>query len=331
MKILGISGDPHGKLSQISTFKEYLKCLRKLEEQKDVDTVVILGDLFDTHAIIRSEILNLWIDYFNQITKPYILLVGNHDETAPGSRIHALTAFQRNPNITIIDKPTEINDILFLPYYDKISEFNAAVDASSAQYVICHQTIDGAKYDNGFYAPDGAPIQLLNKFKLVISGHIHTGQKIANVWYPGTPYSMNFNDAGADKGLWTFNLKTLEIDKINTHLPKYIISEFNDSESFVSWLMNQSSKDKYKIVLKINRAEMAALQESDNYRDIKKDYFITLSPQYTDHSQSEIKISDNLSPQNMLKKYIMEILHTNCDKTRLLNKSFKFLSKITSK
>jgi len=43
----------------------------------------------------------------------------------------------------------------------------------SGKILFCHQTFDGAKFENGFYAPDGFDFSGI-KYEKIISGHIHT-------------------------------------------------------------------------------------------------------------------------------------------------------------
>jgi DNA repair exonuclease SbcCD nuclease subunit len=325
MKI-GISGDPHAKLNNIPIFQQYLIKLKELESQCDI--IVILGDLFDTHAIIRSEIMNIWWDYFNKIKIPYYLLVGNHDKVSPVSNIHTLTVFKELKNITVIEPDSGIIDhnIAFVShtslenFKNIITPFNG-----NAKYLFCHQTFNGAQFDNGMYCPDGFPIDIVSIFNLVISGDIHKEQMVGNIWYLGTPYSMSFNDAGENKALWIFDTVSLAPQKILTNLSKYIVQSFQEVGGIIEWIKSQDSQNKYKIIISDTKEAIQSLQQSNEFRQLKAIYNISLNPNYTNAIKLSSQISDALSPEKMLEKYILEILPTELDKQVLLQKALSFL------
>ncbi len=85
------------------------------------------------------------------------------------------------------------------------------------------------------------------------------------------------------------------------------------------------------MVLKYQQAQFQQLQESKKFQDIKKQYFIVLNPKYIDTYHPIIKISDNLSPENILKEYVFNILSTNYNKSELFKKSLQLLSNIIKK
>jgi hypothetical protein len=67
--------------------------------------------------------------------------------------------------------------------------------------LVCHQTFNGSKYENGFYASDGVDPDLLSQ-EYIISGHIHTPQRVGKVWYPGSPRWQIVTDANTDRAIW---------------------------------------------------------------------------------------------------------------------------------
>lgn len=334
--IIGISGDPHGNINNIDVFKQYLCTLAKLEEQSDI--IIILGDLFHNHSIVRVEILNLWLSYLKNVKIPYYLMVGNHD--LPSSNIsafksiHALEGFKFLENVMVVDDVGAISNkqhnvnLGFIPYCHDAKTFNEKIILlKDVDYLFCHQTFNGAKYDNGFYAPDGLPVELVSQFKLVISGHIHTQQQFANIWYPGSPYAMNFNDANSLKTLWTFNSNSGERKVIPTNLPEYIIKKINNINELQQWIESQDVKNKYKIILEDTKQNIDDFYESTTYRNLKEKFNIALTPEYTDKIVHEVKISDTLSIPEMLKKYINEIMPTSLNRSILLDKILKLINK----
>ena len=323
--LLGVSGDCHSNINNIEVFKQYLQLLSSLEQESD--KVLILGDLFHNHSVVRVEILNLWLDFFSKTKKPYILLVGNHDEVAPGSTVHALEAFKNYSNVKVVDFSDQIDGSIFVSYCKDSEAFAKELDKYSGnyKYLFCHQDFDGAKYDNSFFAPNGVKTATVQRFEHVIAGHIHRGQQFANIWYPGNAYAMNFNDANMLKSLWILNTENNERKQILTNLPEYIVKEFSAIEDVVPWLSQQGTVNKYKIVLNASKASTAAFCDSKEYQDIRRQYQVILSPQYLDVNSVEIKIADSLSLDKMLEKYILEVMATDQDRGLLLEKALKLL------
>ena len=331
MKIL-YSGDPHAKLSSLDTFQKYLALMLRLQKEKAPELVVIGGDLFDGHAIIRSEIMNEWANYLSASPIKHVLLVGNHDQISPGAPIHAMAALKKIA-FSVADIPIQIRDMLFVPYFHNqkdfaermatIREFNNE-GAEPKDILFCHQSFDGSKYDNGFYVPDGFGLDTVNQFKLVVCGHIHSEQEFANVWYPGSPYSMSFADVGADKSVWMIDTETMSRERIPTNLPKYLSVTLSVHE-VLPFLEKASAEDHYRLIVQGSRAEITALAGEKAYQEYRKTLKLSLQPNYTDQAAKEAKISDKITPEDMVKTYIEKVMVTELDKDRLLELSNKLL------
>lgn len=335
MKVL-VSGDPHGRMATIDVFSAYLRFLLGTQEKEKPDLVVILGDLFHNHALLRSEILNLWIDYLKKAPVRHVLLVGNHDETAPGSGVHALSALDIQPHMVVppLSNRTigmsDWRELVFISYChtgDRFKEQLAAAEILSdpeRTILFAHQAFDGARYENGFYAPDALHLNLVQPFKLVVSGHIHKRQEFTNIWYPGSPYAQSFNDAGEEKYLWLLNTETLQRTPIETPFPKYIIKEASASD-MVSIFDKADTQNYYKIVVKDSKAAIQAMQNSVEFKQLKKDYKIVVCPQYVDVVAATDRIADTVTPEAMVQTYISDIMQTELDRKVLLEESLKLL------
>jgi DNA repair exonuclease SbcCD nuclease subunit len=203
-------GDPHVKVSNLAESESLLKFVRESAVQYNVDRIVILGDLFHTHSLVRLEVLEFWraqLFALSLTSKEVIVLCGNHDQTGDyGSKTNALSIFKdlKLPNLTIVDSPMRFGAIAYAPYIHHQEEFLREVNAlanEGAKTLVCHQTFSGAKYDNGMFAPDGFDPENVN-YTLIISGHIHSSSRFGKVIYPGTATWQTASDANKDKGIW---------------------------------------------------------------------------------------------------------------------------------
>lgn len=232
MKILRL-GDPHVTPSNLEESDRLMEFVVKTAYEKKVDRLEILGDLFDTHAVVRAEVLAFWTKWFkilggfdgdNYIET--VVLVGNHDQKGNKESegdIHALVSFKNfttdrhgnKENLKIIDHPTLLPSgdgkyIAYIPHISGAENFlqsarnlKACDINNKASHVVCHQTFLGATYENGIFAEDGIDINQV-PFDHIISGHIHRSQTIGKCFYPGTARYMKSTDANNKKGFYIF-------------------------------------------------------------------------------------------------------------------------------
>jgi len=324
MKIL-VSGDPHVKISTIETGKRFLAFLADSIKKVKPDRVVILGDLFDTHAVMRVEVLNAWVRFLTEITFQCpanfqcYLMVGNHDKAGPSSSEHALVGLARFPNVTIVEGPVHDQRMVFLPYYHTFEEFEAALPPSG-EILFCHNTFNGAQYENGFYDPNGFPVESVAGFKTVICGHVHKSQKIENIVYVGSPYAFGFQDAGETKGLHVFDTETGIFQRIKTPLPEYRVIEYASPDEFLDNFetSTRSPDDYYKIVVKGDRAAISMMATDERYLSLKSRYKISLAPEFVAEAPRQGAVIQKAATlDGMVETYISDVMETSLDKKRL--------------
>ena len=206
-------GDPHAKVNCLDEMKKLVLFISEQAKLHNVDRIEILGDLTHNHNVVRLEIMEFWLwalDLLSQ-THQTVVLIGNHDISGDyRSHFSSLTLFglMQKPNLIIVDKPLLLGNIGYISYIHDANEFiNLSNELSDkgAKVLICHQTIEGSKYESGIYAPDGIPTgSWSERFAHIISGHIHSEQEFGNIIYPGTARWDNVADANKRKGIWIY-------------------------------------------------------------------------------------------------------------------------------
>lgn len=205
-------GDPHVQICNLEDCKKLIKFIHDTAKGRGVSKIVFLGDLFHTHAVIRMEVWNFWVESIKKLKKQYdiVILCGNHDMILGESKYAGLNAVSLlrdsyNYNLNIIDTPAIIDSIAYIPYTHKHEFFlkncQDLFDMGATEVLVAHQTFTGAAYENGFYAKDGIDPAIVPQ-KNIISGHIHKTQTIGKCFYPGTPKWDSMTDAGENKGVW---------------------------------------------------------------------------------------------------------------------------------
>lgn len=239
MKLLLI-GDPHVQISNLTESEILFAKAFETAKTEKVDSVVILGDCFHNHDVIRSQVMNFWLSTLKKAKTPVTIVTGNHD--MPGSKelegvVSALDALALIDNITVVKSPVALKDIGYIPYMHDTQKFIDAINGLSAKGVrtfFCHQTFDSAQFENGFYAPNGVNLDLMPSNSTIISGHIHQQQLLKTdktcVWYPGTPRWLTASDANSSKGYWVYNTDTQE-------------KKFFDSSDFIAPMIRITVKE----------------------------------------------------------------------------------------
>lgn len=212
-------GDPHAVADELDDCRALIRGVIQAIKDYSPDRVLFMGDQHHNHAIMHVEVMAFWRDAFKQIAQlqvPVLALVGNHDMPGDGvSKSHAMMAYSDIPGVKVIDKPMDADGHLLVPYQHSNETFLATMRESPYhRVVLCHQTFDGGKYENGFYAKNGVPLAGLED-RWFISGHIHTPQAFANVTYIGAPRWRSLSDVGIERAL-----VLVELEK--NQPPKYL-------------------------------------------------------------------------------------------------------------
>lgn len=199
-KVLYI-GDVHATQGELGDCQKLVDYAANICKEKKAQAC-FLGDQHHHHAVMNVYVLEFWAEAAKKFKTP-MFLVGNHD--MPGtssSTAHAMIP-QKGAGAIVVDEPMVKDGILFVPYMDDPEEFVKVCGryAKDAKVLVCHQTITGAQYENGFYAPDGVDPARIPQ-DTVISGHVHLPQTVAKkVVYVGGPRWRTLSDANVERAL----------------------------------------------------------------------------------------------------------------------------------
>lgn len=225
MRLL-LVGDPHATVDSLDECRNLVQLVCDVAKDNDIDRIVLLGDLYHTHAVMRVEVLEFWKWAFNMMANTgagIYALKGNHDMSGSGSG-HALMAHNTDRMVTVVDQPfTEAEHSLgWIPYQDDPQEFVRLANAlaTTSKVLICHQSFMGFTYENGHAIEDGIDTDSLPQ-KLIISGHIHSPQRNGKVWYPGAPRWRTAADANVNRAIWLVEIngqgEIVEEEPFGTH------------------------------------------------------------------------------------------------------------------
>jgi len=331
MKLLFI-GDPHLKITRFDLSKQFLTWIDSIIEKHKPDLIVNLGDTFDTHAVLRSEIMTEFMNHVDKCRKiaPYIYLLGNHDMYKPNdAKYHALSHLVgKIDNFIVVDKPQELYGMTFVPYTHNPDNF----PKSTLPLCIAHQTFKGADYGD-ITTKEGVDADGIEGAELIISGHIHKRQKISpskqkglQVFYVGSPFSHSASDINQIKGVSIIDTETLREEFITCPLPvwrglKYDLSPtFSTEEMHEDVVHKLNDIDHWVIEITGPKAEVLGYLGSKKGKSIVIGRDVKIKTIFTDKEKRQVRI-EALSLDSIVSQFIDKVYSGTIDKELLKSKA----------
>jgi hypothetical protein len=295
-----VVGDIHFRSKHVLEAEEFSrKCLEKIRDSFP-SAIILLGDVLDTHEVARNVPFKMACAFIEECSKiaPTFVLVGNHDYINNSQYLtdnHFFVPLKKWPNVFIIDKPMKYNiagvEFMLCPYVPNGRFIESIVGVYGRRWndgvhvVFAHQEIqgvnlrangeerstDGDKYGAG-YPP-------------LISGHIHTPQRIGkNVYYPGSAMQIS-SDEDPDKKVWIVNVDSefengIDIDEISLELKGIKTVRYNVNE--IAQTFDASLVDRYYLRVKLDgtQEQFKVFRKTKFYDDLcAKGVRIAFEPQ----------------------------------------------------
>lgn len=282
-----VVGDPHCTVEELDDCENLLKLVHKTAKEQTVDCIFFMGDLFHNHAIVHLSVLGFWQKWFTKLSKEFkvISLVGNHDFGLTDKDNHALVSFKTIPNVRIIEGLEDIGNGCFAMSYIGSKKIGSVADRlfglPKNSVFFCHETFDGAQYENGFYAPDGIELDLVGS-RCIISGHIHTPSEIFGnngkcAIYVGAPRWRTISDANIKRSITVFEIQNgllLKSTKFSTGENCSEIIKVNlpkEMDKYIEIRDNPQKYNKDRITFEIhgNKSETEDISEDVAFCNLK--------------------------------------------------------------
>ena len=230
MKVAIITDTHYGARKGSKHLHDYFELFYKnvffpsLEEHK-IDTVVHMGDIFDSRKAIDLQSLE-WAKrvVFEPLKKYKVhLAIGNHDCYYKNTNnVNSPQLLLKSyPNISTYSEPVEIKldklKLLILPWInsENFNETKELIESTKAKIAMGHLELNGFRATRGHLMETGMDIDIFNKFEKVFSGHFHTRSNDGKIFYLGNPYEMFWNDVNDPRGFHIFDTETLTHTPIN--------------------------------------------------------------------------------------------------------------------
>ena len=326
-------GDPHLKINRFDLALKFLTWLDKLIAEQKPDLVVNLGDTFDTHAVLRSEVTNEFMKHVYKTIDsgiPYVYLLGNHDMYRPNSaQYHAMRTYKdRIKDLYVVDEVQELFDMTFVPYLHDGSKF----PKTTLPICVAHQTFLGADY-GPIRAAEGVDPNSIAGAELIISGHIHTKSIVERrVHYVGSPFSQSASDVDQIKGITIVDTDTFRQTFYETPLPnwrrlKVVMDQTTTAEILHAMVLQDiaGSKDHWVLELEGPKAEIVGYLGSDEYIKAIAGVDVKVKTKYSDKEKKKLSI-ESKSMEHILSEYVVKVYNGSLSKETLLETAKAILS-----
>lgn len=321
-------GDPHLKITRFDLAKQFLVWVNDIIAKHKPDLVINLGDTFDTHAVVRSEVMTEFLNHVVAVkaTCPYIYLLGNHDMYKPNdNKYHALKHLKdKIEGFTIIDELINLHGMTFVPYVHKPEDF----PKQTLPICVAHQTFKGADFGD-ITTKDGVDACSIVGAEIIISGHIHKRQRMDNssaggpeVVYCGSPFSQSSSDINQSKGVSIFDTETYAEEFIACPLPmwrgvKYEISpSFSTSDMHEDLMETLNDTDHWVVEMTGPKAELLGYLSSKNGKSLTQGRDVKVKTVFTDKEKRQVRI-EATSLSSIVSQYIDKVYSGSIDKDLL--------------
>ena len=283
-------------------------------EKYQVDTVIHMGDIFDSRKSIDLKSLEWSKKVVFEPLKKYNVyaIVGNHDcyykdTNYVNSPELLLRAY---PNIKLYSKATEIEidklKILMLPWInsENFDETKELIDGCESKVAMGHLEINGFRATRGHMMENGMDTSVFDKFDRVYSGHFHTRSTDGKIYYLGNPYEMYWNDVNDTRGFHIFDTNTLELTPITNPYKLFYNVYYDDT----NYKLFNTSIYKNKIVKVIVRKK-SNIKEFEKFID--KLYAsgvqdLKIIENFEIQESEEFDINEDENTLSILNRYIEE-------------------------
>ena len=295
-------------------------------EENNIDTIIHLGDAFDSRKSIDLSGLD-WTRrvVLDPISKYNVhLITGNHDCALKNTnRINSPDLLLKEyKNIKTYSSPTEVNigslDILLLPWINQENEEETfeLIKKTNCKVAMGHLELQGFRVNRQLTMESGFDGKLFEKFERVYSGHYHTRSDNGKIFYLGNPYEMFWSDVEDNRGFHIFDTETLEHTPINN--PNRLF--YNIYYSNTNYQTFDSREYENKIVKVIVKKKDSSLKfekfidklYSSNVSELK------IIENFDIEESEEFLLNDSEDTLTILNRYVEES-EINLDKNRIQN------------
>lgn len=294
-----------------------------------IDTVLILGDTFDSRRIVNFNTLDrtkkMFFDVLRDMNIQVHMLAGNHDchfkATNEVNSPELLLPEYQNVNVISSPKTITIDDIpiCMIPWICDDNKVQSFKEMKNTNSDICmgHFEIAGFAMYRGMEAHEGLPQEIFKKFDKVFSGHYHHRSSSGNIYYLGNPYELTWQDYNDPRGFHIFDLKTRDLEFIENPYKMFVRIEYDDKDTEPVNLSKIEVKDRFVKLIVVNKTDLYKYDQFVSTIQSKAPYDLKIIEDMSEFQEGEIEETINLEDTVSLLTNYIDSIETDADKEAL--------------
>lgn len=273
-------GDLHIRNDNLAILDRYFEKLeRHLQEEKEYDAIVVMGDTLHHHEVVYTPCLNKMYEYvylLAKYTSRVFVLVGNHDMINHVQFLntnHCLQGLKNRGNIIVVDTVLSFENVIFVPFvpdgrFIEALQSSCGSDWKQTKCIFAHQSLDGAKM--GAITIDGVEKWDL-EYPQVVSGHIHDRQRPQdNIYYTGSSLQVAYGETkGKTVACVTVSSDGTDIREIDLKPPskETVYLTVNEARTYISKHVAEEDVS-YKLSIKGEPEEIKVFKKGSEYKSL---------------------------------------------------------------
>lgn len=184
-------------------------------KENNINKIIVAGDTLHNKSIIHTVAMSVLLDFLRTNSNiEFILVDGNHDMSSKsGNGVSALKSLDTEPNVTVIHKSVQIENILFVPWN---SDMIDNIKNGKSEYLIAHLGLNEAQLSSGISIVSEIGLSSLKQYKTCILGHYHKPQEVGNCIYVGSPIQLDWGEKNEEKRFLVVDTDKHTIESIPT-------------------------------------------------------------------------------------------------------------------
>lgn len=232
------------------------------------NTCIMLGDWHDNRANIGLATMHYGLRGLEMLStgfKQSWFISGNHDLYHRERRDITSIEFAKHvPNIIVINDPTNIDGVSFLPWL--LKDEHKTLDLRDVRYVFSHLELPGFLLNSRVVMPATAHTPDPKQFaevEAVYSGHFHARQFSKNICYIGNVMPFNFTDDNDfDRGLMLLQWGQEPLFKVWPSQPTYRTVKLSELIDNSDRIIRQNMTLKVAIDMPLEYEEALEMRDS---------------------------------------------------------------------
>jgi len=298
-------------------------------DQNKIDTVIILGDTFDTRKFTNNYVIDQCKDFFfkplqiRNIT--LYMLIGNHDITFKN------TLFPNTPslllaeydNINLIEHAQTVSvkgiDVAMIPWIcnDNYDVAYHVINHSPSDICMGHFEIGGFQMYRGVESHGGMSSLMFDRYDKTFSGHYHHRSTNGNISYLGTPYELTWQDYGDPKGFHIFDLASRKLQFIRNPNTLFVKIEYDDKGIEPINLDALDLSDSYVKLIVVNKTDYYKFDTFLTKLYNKGAHEIKIIEDIGDFSSGELSDDIKLEDTQSVLNHYIESIETDVETSKI--------------